>query len=213
MNFLRASAPEAPVGGSSALRRNPRRGRASDDRAPKGRRQVRTRARRTWSGDGGAKRKMQSATCGMRCMADVAPCQCEGRPAAVPRRGRCSSRVRRPIQSRLFRGFVHEWQRHVSTGRCFAPKTSLKVLGIQVDGKGSTAAAIAAREQAATGVWFHHLKWLTCRRVPQSVSLKHLYATAGAAFLCWGGGWKLSTSVWRQCVLLGQVLQVGALCL
>lgn len=52
---------------------------------------------------------------------------------------------------------------------------------------------------AATGIWFRHRAWLCCRRAPLPLRLQHLYAIAGAAFLCGVGVWKLSAEVWRQC--------------
>lgn len=39
-------------------------------------------------------------------------------------------------------------------GRCFAPKHSMNMLGFRVASKGSSITAIAARFNAATGVWF-----------------------------------------------------------
>lgn len=52
----------------------------------------------------------------------------------------------------------------LSDRRCFVPEATLKVLGIQMGRKRSTMAAVLPRGRAARGGWFHHLKWLTCRR-------------------------------------------------
>lgn len=64
----------------------------------------------------------------------------------------------------------------------FCPKTALKILWV-------TAAALSAREKAATGVWFKHRAWLTCRRVHWHPGAPCVSATVrhGRCFFLVGG--------------------------
>lgn len=56
----------------------------------------------------------------------------------------------------------------LQSGGNFALKSRLKISWVTLDRKGGNIAVISAGEQAAPVAWFHHRKWLCCRRVPST---------------------------------------------
>lgn len=67
--------------------------------------------------------------------------------------------------------------------------------------KGSTANAMTAGEQAATGVSFRHRRWLRCRRAPLPLRVAHVYGRRSIP-IYGSGGFKASTATRRLCTTL-----------
>lgn len=62
-----------------------------------------------------------------------------------------------------------------------ATKSHMKILGIKVDSRGTTHAAVVGGEVAAMAVWFRGHRWFCRKRIPSVGCLDRLCATVGAA--------------------------------
>lgn len=58
-----------------------------------------------------------------------------------------------------------------------------EALGMDVEGRGKHRSCNFGWGDAATRVWFHQLRWLTCRRAPLTICSRHLGVTECVASL------------------------------